>query len=240
MYRITKIMIIILSIVLLISVGCPIQATGFIQETLPPDEEKAMIESNRFTKLETEPAKTMISCFDVNQDGMIAVITDNTGTKAVVVYDSNNEFVTGYEIDYSGSFGVEWFYDELCIYSVRSGLIYSLNDDGSVDSINKIANEYYNDIYWQEHIKSPVRMVGRTKYELRKPIEPLSIFSSSYSQIVKINRTGEEEILYDVSGDHFIFTLILFIGALLLVSVVVFLMIRSFRQALTRQQGKEA
>ena len=28
MYRITKIMIIILSIVLLISVGCPIQATG--------------------------------------------------------------------------------------------------------------------------------------------------------------------------------------------------------------------
>ena len=239
MHKQIKIVVITLSVLLLISIGCLQASAAFVQETLPPREEKTVRQNSTFTKLDEEPDKDMINCFDVNKDGMIAVGTSSR-TKRVVIYNSNNEFVTGYEFDDPGSFGVEWFYDELCIYSVRSGLIYSLNDDGSVDSINKIANEYYNDMYWQEHVESPARMVGRTKYELRKPIGPLSIFSSSYSQIVKINRDGDEEILYDVSSDYFVFTLILFIGALLLVSVVVFLMIRSFRQALTRQQGKEA
>ena len=148
MSRLTKVMCIILSILFLISIGCcPAQAAGFIQETLSPEEEKTVRQNSTFTKLDKEPGKDMINCFDVNKDGMIAVGTSSR-TKRVVIYNSNNEFVTGYEFDDPGSFGVEWFYDELCIYCVRSGLIYSLNDDGSIDSINKIANDIPNDPFF--------------------------------------------------------------------------------------------
>ena len=146
--RLTKVMCIILSILFFISIGCcPAQAAGFIQETLSPEEEKTVRQNSTFTKLDKEPGKDMINCFDVNKDGMIAVGTSSR-TKRVVIYNSNNEFVTGYEFDDPGSFGVEWFYDELCIYCVRSGLMCSGSDVGSVDSVIKIANDIPNDPFF--------------------------------------------------------------------------------------------
>lgn len=85
--------------------------------------------------------KREIVCFDVNQDGRIAVGYKNYWDSAQIsVYRSDMTFLYALRFNIDGTYGVMWDTDKLSIYCVRSGVIFIVDDKGNVNSVKKASD----------------------------------------------------------------------------------------------------
>ena len=85
--------------------------TGFTTEELSEEQKSLLIEATNLSLLQTEPQKRSIRCFDVNEEGMIAIGQDSSPEEnaEILVYNSHGEFLYGYVFYRGGSdFVVEW------------------------------------------------------------------------------------------------------------------------------------
>ena len=57
-----------------------------------------------------------------------------------------------------------------------------------------------------------------------------SYFGSSYSQLIKINKNGEELILYDVSDAKIVRTIISFLAVIILLVVAILTIVKSMQK----------
>lgn len=107
--------------------------TGFSTEPLSAESQKSMLEFMAIERLDSEPESDGIICFDVNEDGLIALGFDYPGTKRLIsVYSQYGEFQYGYTFNDYGTFDVEWDQHLLNIYSVRGGCVISVDQQGRV------------------------------------------------------------------------------------------------------------
>lgn len=82
--------------------------TGFTTDDMELDEQQAFLSNINLSLVTEEPEKNAIDCFDVNDDGLIAIGSQNSTSKIISVYTSDGAFKYGYKFDCDGSFGVEW------------------------------------------------------------------------------------------------------------------------------------
>ena len=180
--------------------------------------------------LKEKPVDRAIECFDVSENGMIAIGQDGIEEKVLCVYSSDGEFQYGYTFNCTQSFGVEWDGQDINIYFVRSDVLLTVNKEGEIIDIVKVQNTTENNTYSNYMLCSTERTSGDTKYTIRNDMGFLNAFSSSYSQLIVTKSTGEEIILYDVNSDQLTKTLTVFILAviffLLAVGVITWQFIR--------------
>ena len=188
-------------IILLVNNGMMIFAmnTGFIIEELTEQEKNTVISNLDISVLKNEPEKKAIECFDVNQNDEIAIVYSVFDKKTICVYNETT-FLYGFTFNSSGSIGVEWDGSNLNIYFVRSDVIISINSKGEILNVAKAKNTVENNSYVNSFIYSRKRIVGDKEYIIKNNSSVLSIFSSSYSQLIVVNTDGNETILYDVSS----------------------------------------
>ena len=176
------------------------QITPILDDCLP--EVVQSIEQNMGIRVLTiEPSRKTIVTFDVHQNGNIAIgySADQLSRAArVVIYNSNNNFLYGYEFDVYGAYYVSWDSDNIVIYFERGDYAASVAKTGEITSIKKVRDTDENqDIFDTiRHKKSEV--VGETEYYLKTKIFGNYISASPYT-ILAANRDGEEIILHDVS-----------------------------------------
>ena len=173
--------------------------TGFSTEELSEETKISFMSSINLSQLSTEPKKSGILCFDVNEQGMIAVGQNGAQDKEICVYTSLGEFLYGYTFSCSQSFCVEWDEQYINIYFIRSDVIISLDSDGRVLDIKRVQDTIDNNSY-RNSLYSMTRTVGNTTYLIRNDMGILNWITSSFSQIVTIDATGTESIIYDVNS----------------------------------------
>lgn len=205
MSYIRKFFTIMLLLLLLIIGGVEVLAmnTGFSTELLPEDNMNTLLKNINISIFTDEPPKKAITCFDVNEDGVIAIGCSNSENKTVCIYTSDGVFQYGYSFKYSGNFGIELDKSVLNIYLVRSDVAISVNSVGEVESILKIKNTSENNSYWNNCVFSTSRRIGNTEYVLENDMGILNLFASSYSQLIITNKNGERIIIYDVNSAQF-------------------------------------
>ena len=176
--------------------------TGFSTEELSEDQRNIFLKNIHLSMLADEPSKKAIECFDVNENGAIAIGCSASDNKTVCIYTSDGNFQYGYSFECSGSFGIEMDKNNLIIYFVRSDIAIAIDPTGEVESILKIQSTSENNSYWNDSVFSTIRKVGDTEYRLKNDMGILNIVASSYSQLIVVNSAGEETILYDVNSSQ--------------------------------------
>ena len=196
--------------------------TGFSTENLSENEATVFLSNANIVLMTEKPTQKGIKCFDVNENGMIAIGQENKdGVKEICVYSSDGLFLYGYIFNSSGDFGIEWDDKNINIYFVRSDIIASINQEGKITDIAEVQNTAENNAYSNYMLYSTERTSKGVKYMLKNDMGFLNAFASSCSQLIEIKSTGEELMLYDVNSNQFAKTLIIFVFAVIFFIIAV-------------------
>ena len=122
--------------------------TGF-STTKASSEEATFPQNVELSLLESEPSKRTIDCFDVNEEGMVAVGCSKYESRTVCVYTSEGHFQYGYSFKSFGAFEVELNEDILNIYFVLENVAIVVNPLGEVLEVFEIPRTTENETYWK-------------------------------------------------------------------------------------------
>lgn len=221
-----------LLVLLLLSCNCLTTCainSGFDLEPIS-NERKIQIQNNiDISVFEQEVLGNTIECFDVNDDGMIALGTNKSSQKFVSVYNSQGVFQYGYQFNCSGSFGIEWDANNIVIYFVRSDIACSVNPVGEIEEILDIKNTSDNNFYWNNNVFATTRTVGNVEYKIQNDFGILNILSTSYSQLAIQDSNGQMKTIYDVNSQQLFKLVFEVVCILLFVPVCFFILRKSFK-----------
>ena len=175
--------------------------SGFQTNDLPSEEKDAFINNIDLQRIDEEPDKAAIACFDVNEDRMIAIGQDASERKTVCIYSDTGVFQYGYMFDCRGDFGLEWDEDTLHIYFVRSNVLVAVSPSGEISDVLEVPHTIENNSYINGYMHTTEKRVKGTEYSAEND----GIFNwlaSSYSRITATDSTGAERIVYDASAAH--------------------------------------
>ena len=195
--------------------------TSFATKELSEEEKNEFLSHVGIWRLTIEPTKTGINNFDVNEKGMIAISQITDRDKMVCIYSSDGTFLYGYAVECNGVINVEWDGECIIIEFVRSDILVSLDPDGNVVDVQEIQVSDLRNIDADTKMRSTRRVVGDTTYLIRNDMGILSWIASSYSQIVVIDASGTETIIYDVNSIQLAKRVAVIIAAFALVSIAV-------------------
>lgn len=140
-----------------------------------------------------------IECFDVHEDGKIALgFNCAQNRKYVAVLDNDGEFQYGGSFRCSGAFLLDWEEEDLGILIVRGGLMGVFDETGRCISLRDFRTNTAFSRY-QNQLRQPTRIVDGVTYMLRN-VHVLSWLSTDYSQLVRIDTAGNETVLHEASG----------------------------------------
>lgn len=201
--------------------------TGFTTDNMELEDQKIFLSNINLSLITQEPPKNIITCFDVNDNGLIAVGTEDSAKKLVSIYTSDGIFKYGYVFDCEGSFGVEWDDNNIIIYFVRSGVAALFDEKGKNIDLKVIQDTIDNNSYWNHSVFSTQRTVNESQYTIKNNMGLFNIFSSSYSQLIRADTKGHINIIYDVSREYTVkFIMISIIVILFVVFVFSLLMLK--------------
>lgn len=188
-------------------------STGFETSQIPTDTKDSFIYNINLQLITEEPTKRTLGCFDVNENGDVAVghSTGSSKKQTVCIYSSDGFFKYGYTFNCTGDFGIEWAGENINIYFVRSDMIVSVALDGKILNVCEVEDTIANNSYRNHRIYATEKKIQNTTYSLKNNIGLLDWFATSYSQIVAIDTSGNQNIIYDVSSTQITRTTALFI-----------------------------
>ncbi len=202
--------------------------TGFSTDNMESNDQQLFLSNINLSLITEEPKKNGITCFDVNDNGLIVIGSEASTKKSVSVYASDGTFKYGYAFNCSGSFGVEWDDNNIIIYFVRSDVAALFDATGTNLELKKIQDTTDNNSYWNHSVYSTQRTVNGSQYSMRNNMGLFNIFTSSYSQLIKTDADGNQITIYDVSSAHTTKFVIIFIAVILFVVLIVSKLILQF------------
>jgi hypothetical protein len=136
-------------------------------------------------------------CFDVNDNGLIAVGRGNEIIGcSVCVYSADGEFQYGFSFNCYGSFGVEMNDNSVVLCLVRDSLVIEVDSKGEVLNVLEIQNVSDNYDYWNDILYTDKIVIGDTTYILKNDNGILNAFAFSFSQLISKTANGEVNIIY--------------------------------------------
>ena len=218
-FFIINLIAIVLSIISCISVSA--MTTGFELEEVSDETKERLISNKSINVINEEAGFESISCFDVSENGLVAVGVQNGINNFVNIYDNNGSFLYGYSVGIDGTFGIEFDNDNLIIHLVRSDIAILIDENGNYLEINSIKNNYDNDSYWNNVIFAKAKEINDSKYQLTNSSGFLKFFAPSYSQLIKTSSDGTQTILIDVSSEYSVYIIFFIVlGVVLLFSLI--------------------
>ncbi len=205
-------------------------ATGV--STLDMETQQRIWNNISVRKVSAPAANISIDCFDVREDGWIALGFDGLELQKINVYDETGVFQYGYTFEPNGGFELKWNGRNLVIYRYRSDYAVEFDEEVKLMEVrDEKQDPMPSSLVWTDFLLTK-KTVNGVRYELRSwlPLTP------NYPQAVIIDQDGKEKIIYDNSfGYNVVFLLIVICFAAWLV-VFSRMLIRTYREY-NRQHG---
>ena len=196
-------------------------------ETKPLEKEEYdhLCQAIALTVFKEKPNIKSFSSFDIRSDGALLLGSDNP-QKMVIAYTETGTFWFGFSFQCSGDFCVKWDDNgHVILYLVRSDALLTLDHTGNVLSITElISNNVENAEYVRKELQPQKRTINGMTYCMKKEDGVLGVFSSAYSELVRIDEAGREQSLIDLRSEHR-FSTILFLVFLIIFLVLLMLII---------------
>ena len=142
----------------------------FETEEMSKNDIEVFLDNVNLFLFNTEPLKRPIKCFDVNEQGLIAIGTEEGNDKTISIYSDNGSFQYGYRFQSNGSYGVELNNEDLKIYFVRSDVAISISLSGEIKNVSKICDTSENNTYWNHYVRATSRNTREYQYVLKNDI----------------------------------------------------------------------
>lgn len=174
---------------------------------------------NLSTNISLDDINLPIISFDVSDEEMIILGFKNN---QVIIIDKNKIIQTYLEFSNNGLFYVQWKKNNILLYLVRGGIIVELTSNGQlINMIKTDDNNINNNFLWNEISKKTNIDIDNSTYIVKNDMGILNIFTSSYSQLVKINSNGETVIIYNINNTQLTKIIILVIYAVLFIVLTI-------------------
>lgn len=176
---------------------------GMKTEEMPKDEQNSLIENACINVFETKSEEKPIICFDVNEDGLIALGSENQNRKRICVYSEDMTFLYRINFNCNGAFGFEWNGDDIEIYFVRDRADVIVDRNGNIKVVRSYIESIENEKYFNYVLGATERTVNGAKYTLKTSSGKTSSGRfGSFPYLCVTMQNGEEKILYDVSDTY--------------------------------------
>lgn len=173
---------------------------GIVTEPLSEEEKASFVDNLGLELISNDENKSGIQCFDVNEDGTVAIATGSGNNCAVCVYDSQGTFQYGYRFCCDGDYGVVFRENMLSIFFLRGDMFAFLDSSGACIEVQKVTNPEQNYVYFKEILDRTVKEVAGRTYMLERDLD----LWDSYSRLVITDEQGETTLLYDAGSDHIV------------------------------------
>lgn len=223
------VVIIILLTVQICSASALRSESGFSTEKMSSDEQNSVISHLKVERIDNEPKSNTLFCFDVNDNGDIAVGNESLSKKYISVYNGQGDFICGYKINTNGKFGVGWKDTRLIIYLVRENAAITIDDNGEVLMCEEIKDTEENRFYWDNEIFSAERIKNNSRYTMKNRSKLLNIFATSYSILEKTDESGESTV-YDNSSNYEIKLIAECSGIIVLIIIAIICLTKQFKK----------
>lgn len=205
-----------------------LSATAFAaSDDLTTADRETFLKNTSLTLLSVEPEKEKISCFDVNEEGLIAIGTTGSEGARILVYTEDGAFQYGYSFQCHQRFAVSWDGGNIAIYFVRSNIVAKFDRNGDNISLTLLERNTPEEDFWSSKITSTQCTVNEKTYRVRTGIGPLGLLATGYFQLVVVDPLGQETIVYDVSSHYRIVMPLVIIAVLMFAAFVIWMIIRS-------------
>ena len=203
--------------------------SGFSTEKMSSDEQKNIISHLRIEQTDKEPRNNALLCFDVSNNGYVAIGSESLPKKNISVYDEKGSFIYGYNFKSDGSFGVGWKNDFLVIYLVRENAAITINNNGDVLLCEEIKDTAENSSYWNNEIFSAERTRNNTRYTMKNKSKLLNIFATSYSVLERTDESGVSTV-YDNSSNYEIKLIAECLGIIVIIIIAIVCLTKQFKK----------
>ena len=186
------------AVMVVFSLSLRVTAASATLETqeYPPESVESFVGNIDVKLISSEPSKGGIYCFDVCEDGRIAIGYDNKDV--ISVYSHDGDFLYGYSFDCSGKFYVLWEGEEICIFFIRSDVLMKLDSEGNCIDCLKVTDSAQNSKYIRQNLGAHTKQIGDVKYCMEKDIW----LSSGYARLVSKDASAEVHTIYDATFEH--------------------------------------
>lgn len=171
-------------------------------EQLSAQEQDECMQRLQISYSDTEPKNDTFSCYDVHKDGTIAVLFRLGLYKGyeIGIYTSSMAFCHCITLYTEGAVHIEWDEDgNLRIFLIRASLAVTVDVYGECVAIQRIA-ALDSPRYMCYRITDRVDTNGN-RY-IAKNDTGFPNLSGVFSKIIRVNETGTEQVLYDVTSLH--------------------------------------
>ncbi len=205
--------------------------TGFTTDSMEAEDQQKFLSNIGLHLITEEPSRSTIQCFDINENGLIAIGTEDYSNKTVAVYDTSGHFQYGYRFTANGDFGIEWDeHSHMMIYFVRSNVAALFDEKGNHIELRKIQITTDNTSYWNNSVNTTQRTVGECRYTIENSTGVLPILADSSSQLVKIAADGNTTVLYNADKSVDTVAIIKTIAETVFIVAVVFAVVLMLRK----------
>lgn len=198
MKRISKVLVFLLMTVTFSLLCMPAEA-ALSGDYYSDSDAKEFYDSISFREIEPTENMGKIVSFDVANQILLAF-----SSQKIAVCDTSGKILKVFEFQTYGNYYVQWCGDDIQIYFVRGDSLLTVMQDGELVSCiavnpDRATNE--TSIQKLEH-KTTCEISGVT-YKIQKGRPILELLSGyKYTQMVKIDNTGRETILYDCTAQY--------------------------------------
>jgi len=165
---------------------------------LASEKKAEAIERIRLQLIRDDRIKAGIQCFDVNNDGMVALAFQAYSRGWIYVYNADGEFQYGFRFITNGDFGIDFYQEHLAIYFARGNMIAIYDSMGNCIDIREEPDSKLNSYRFREILNRSHKEMNGKWYTLERDVP----FFDSYSRCVVVNDQGVKTVLYDVSVMH--------------------------------------
>ena len=199
--------LLLISTSILIIIVSTVHATAFITEEVDAETAERVCSNTKISVTQQMPDTREIDCFDVNENGWIALGFARLGEATICIYNEAFEFKYAYTFEQSGNYGLQWAGSNIYLYTVRGDLQIEVDPAGKIVDVKSISITEENRKYWDTVVYSTKREINGRTYEISKDIGILSFFSNAYSQLNVTDSDGNRICLYNVSRSLYATTL---------------------------------
>ena len=160
---------------------------------------------------EKEPVKSIIKGFDVNENGVIAILHPAMFNRYYIrIISCDGTFQKAFYYKTSGEVAIRWEGENLQIFNIRGGVVFTIDMDANILDVYDITWDQAWSEYYKNELQATEKTVGDTTYAVKNDL------SKSIKCNLVVTSLDESKVIYDDNG-------LALIGSVVIISFVVIL-----------------